>query len=221
MTKPIRIILVDDHKIVHQALAEMISFVDDFELVAQGSNGQEAILLCREFSPDVVLMDVVMPRIDGIEATKRILADNPAIKILALSSFQDDVSVNSMLKSGAIGYVLKNASVDELESVIRTVYEGHSVIDISLVQRVFQPYINSQDNQNNQNRGQNQSESNLSPRELEILRLVANGMSYNQIADCLTIGLSTVKFHLGNILTKLGVETRNEAILIAAKNNII
>lgn len=210
-TKPIRIILVDDHKVVHQALAEMISFVEDFELVAQGSNGQEAILLCREFSPDVVLMDVVMPRIDGVEATKRILTENPTIKILALSSFQDDVSVNSMLKSGAIGYVLKNASVDELESVIRTVYEGHSVIDTSLMQRVLQPQIGRQSH----------NDINLSPRELEILKMVANGMSYNQIADCLTIGLSTVKFHLGNILTKLGVETRNEAILIAAKNNII
>src|SRR5215213_7900914 len=104
-TKPIRIILVDDHRVVHQALAEMISFVSDFELVAQGSNGQEAIHLCNEFSPDVVLMDIVMPGIDGIEATRRILTDNPTIKILGLSSFQDDVSVNAMLKSGAVGYV--------------------------------------------------------------------------------------------------------------------
>jgi NarL family two-component system response regulator LiaR len=209
--KPIRLILVDDHRVVHQALAEMVSFVDDFELVAQGSNGQEAVHLCREFAPDIVLMDVVMPVMDGVEATKRILADNPSIKILALSSFQDDVSVNSMLRSGAIGYVLKNASVDELESVIRTVYEGHSVIDMSLMQRVLQPDLQRK----------TQSDINLSPRELEILKMVANGMSYNQIADCLTIGLSTVKFHLGNILSKLGVETRSEAILVAAKNNII
>jgi NarL family two-component system response regulator LiaR len=209
--KPIRLVLVDDHRIVHQALAEMVSFVDDFELVAQGSNGQEAVHLCREYTPDIVLMDVVMPGMDGVEATKQILADNPSIKILALSSFQDDVSVNSMLRSGAIGYVLKNASVDELESVIRTVYEGHSVIDMSLMQFVLQPDMPQK----------TQSDINLSPRELEILKMVANGMSYNQIADCLTIGLSTVKFHLGNILSKLGVETRSEAILVAAKNNII
>jgi DNA-binding NarL/FixJ family response regulator len=116
-----------------------------------------------------------------------------------------------MLRTGAIGYILKNASVDELESVIRTVYEGHSVIDMSLMQRVLQPDINRK----------TKNDANLSPRELEILKMVANGMSYNQIADCLTIGLSTVKFHLGNILSKLGVDTRNEAILVAAKNNII
>lgn len=208
--KKIRIILVDDHKVVHQALAAMISFVDEFELVAQGGNGKEAVELCAEFAPDVVLMDVMMPVMDGIEATKRILAQQPAIKILALSSFQDDVSVNAMLRSGAVGYVLKNASVDELENIIHTVYEGKAVIDASLMQRILQPY-----------HGQSSFDSNLSPRELEILKLVASGMSYAQVGRCLDISLSTVKFHLSNILLKLEVDTRNEAILVAAKNNLI
>ncbi len=207
-TKPIRIILVDDHKVVHQALAAMISFVDDFELVAQGSNGKEAIELCHEFVPDIVLMDVVMPIIDGIEATRKILMQHPNIKILALSSFQDDVSVNSMLRSGAVGYVLKNAPVDELESIIRTVLEGKAVIDATLIQSILQPHRRDND-------------PNLSPRELEILNLVASGMSYGQVAQCLEISLSTVKFHKQNILLKLDVETRNEAILVAAKNNLI
>lgn len=206
--KPIRIILVDDHKVVHQALAAMISFVDDFELVAQGSNGKEAIELCHEFVPDIVLMDVVMPIIDGIEATRKILMQHPNIKILALSSFQDDVSVNSMLRSGAVGYVLKNAPVDELESIIRTVLEGKAVIDATLIQSILQPHRRDND-------------PNLSPRELEILNLVASGMSYGQVAQCLEISLSTVKFHKQNILLKLDVETRNEAILVAAKNNLI
>lgn len=208
--KSIRIILVDDHRVVHQALAEMISFVDDFELVAQGSNGQEAIDLCREFLPDLVLMDVVMPGIDGVQATRRILADHPGIKILALSSFQDDVSVNSMLKSGAVGYVLKNTSVDELESIIRIVHEGKTVIDTHLIQKVLLPDVLT-----------THSDLNLSSRELEILKLIAGGMSYNQVADCLSISLSTVKFHIGNILAKLKVDTRNEAILVAAKSGII
>jgi two-component system, NarL family, response regulator LiaR len=209
ITKPIRIILVDDHRVVHQALAEMISFVDDFELVAQGSNGLEAVHLCNEFMPDVVLMDVVMPGVDGIEATKRILAENPAIKILALSSFQDDVSVNSMLKSGAVGYILKNASVDELEHIIRTINEGNTVIDTNLMQMILHAERTSS------------ADVSLSPRELEILKLIAGGMSYNQAANCLTISLSTVKFHIANILTKLKVETRNEAILVAAKLGLI
>jgi two-component system, NarL family, response regulator LiaR len=209
LTKPIRIILVDDHRVVHQALAEMISFVDDFELVAQGSNGLEAVHLCNEFMPDVVLMDVVMPVIDGIEATKRILAGHPAIKILALSSFQDDVSVNAMLKSGAVGYILKNASVDELEHIIRTINEGNTVIDTNLMQMILHSERTSS------------ADVSLSPRELEILKLIAGGMSYNQAANCLTISLSTVKFHIANILTKLKVETRNEAILVAAKLGLI
>jgi two-component system, NarL family, response regulator LiaR len=209
ITKPIRIILVDDHRVVHQALAEMISFVDDFELVAQGSNGLEAVHLCNEFTPDVVLMDVVMPVIDGIEATKRILAGNPRIKILALSSFQDDISVNSMLKSGAVGYILKNASVDELEHIIRTINEGNTVIDTNLMQMILHTERTSS------------ADVSLSPRELEILKLIAGGMSYNQVANSLTISLSTVKFHVANILTKLKVETRNEAILIAAKLGLI
>jgi two-component system, NarL family, response regulator LiaR len=200
---------VDDHRVVHQALAEMISFVDDFELVAQGSNGLEAVHLCNEFTPDVVLMDVVMPVIDGIEATKRILAGNPRIKILALSSFQDDISVNSMLKSGAVGYILKNASVDELEHIIRTINEGNTVIDTNLMQMILHTERTSS------------ADVSLSPRELEILKLIAGGMSYNQVANSLTISLSTVKFHVANILTKLKVETRNEAILIAAKLGLI
>ena len=210
ITDPIRIILVDDHKVVHQALAAMMSFVDDFELVAQGSNGREAIDLCDEFIPDVVLMDVVMPEVDGIEATKQILAAHPHIKILALSSFQDDVSVNSMLKSGAIGYILKNASVDELESIIRAVHEGKAVLDAALMKRILHPAAPHID-----------FDPSLSPRELEILTLVAGGMSYRQVGKCLGISLSTVKFHLNNILSKLGVETRNEAILVAAKLNLI
>lgn len=203
--KPIRIVLVDDHRVVHQALAEMISFVEDFELVAQGSNGQEAIDLCREYLPDVV-----MPGIDGVQATRRILADTPTLKILALSSFQDDVSVNSMLKSGAVGYILKNTSIDELESIIRTVNEGKTVIDSHLMQKVLLPDAPAA-----------HSDPSLSPRELEILKMIAGGMSYNQVGDCLGISLSTVKFHISNILAKLKVDTRNEAILVAAKCGII
>jgi two-component system, NarL family, response regulator LiaR len=207
----IRILLVDDHRIVHQALSEMIGFVDDFELVGQCSNGKEAVALCAGQQPHVVLMDVVMPVMDGIEATERILAAHPQIKILALSSFQDDDSVQSMLRQGAVGYVLKNTSVDELESIIRTVYEGNTVISSDLMQNILRsggPAPQTQD-------------FGLSPRELETLQLIASGMSYGQIADKLSISTSTVKFHVGNVLTKLNVETRNEAIVLAAKNGLI
>jgi len=206
----IRILIVDDHRSVHQALADMISFVDDFELVAQGSNGQEAVMLCEEHKPDVVLMDVVMPIMDGIEATRKILYTNQNIKILALSSFQDNDSVNAMLKNGALGYILKNASVDELEGIIRTIYKGKSVIDSNLIQQLMQ-WTPSHD----------KNEFNLTRREIEILKLISNGMSYAQVANQLTISQSTVKFHVGNILNKLQVSTRNEAIMLAAKRGVI
>lgn len=207
---PIRIVIIDDHRTVHNALAELIRFVDDFELVGQGSNGQEAIALCEEQQPDVVLMDVVMPIMDGVEATKQILQKQPHIAVLALSSFQDNDSVQSMLKTGASGYILKNASVDELESIIRTVHQGKSVIDTQLMGQVMQHMTVEPKN-----------DFGLTPRELEILKLIAGGMGYSTVADQLTISISTVKFHMGNILTKLDVDTRNEAILIAAKNDII
>lgn len=206
----IRIIIIDDHRAVHKALSEMISFVDDFELVAQGSNGQEAVLLCDEHCPDVVLMDVVMPIMDGIEATRKILATNPNVKILALSSFQDNDSVNAMLKNGALGYILKNASVDELEDIIRTIHKGKSVIDSNLIQQLMQ-WTPTKD----------KNEFNLTRREIEILKLISSGMSYAQVANQLTISQSTVKFHVGNILNKLDVLTRNEAIMVAAKRGIV
>ena len=209
-SKPIRIIVVDDHRVVHQALAEMISFVEDFSLVAQGSNGREAVELCREFVPDIVLMDVVMPVMDGIEATKRICAEHAGIKVIALSSFQDDVSVNAMLRGGAVGYILKNASVDELDAIIRTVNEGNAVIDCNLMRKVLAPGATLGD-----------SDFRLSPRELEILRMIARGMNYTQVSKCLTISISTVKFHIGNMLSKLRVETRNEAIMVASKNGLL
>jgi len=208
--KTLRIMIVDDHRAVHKALAEMIGFVQDFDLVAQASNGQEAVALCHEHAPDVVMMDVVMPVMDGVEATRQILQSNPQIKIIALSSFQDNDSVNAMLKNGASGYVLKNASVDELENIIRTVHQGKSVIDTQLMQQLMQVPETTTNNS-----------FGLSPRELEILKLISGGMSYAQVADQLTISMSTVKFHVSNILTKLNVETRNEAIMTAAKNDII
>lgn len=210
MNDRIRIIIVDDHRKVHQALSEMIGLVDRFELVGQGSNGKEAVALCKEHKPDIVLMDVVMPVMDGVEATRKIREENPDIKVLALSSFQDNDSVKSMLNNGAAGYILKDTSVDELEMIIRTVYQGNSVVASQLMQQVLETA-----------QAPHEADFGLSPRELQILKLISGGMSYGQVADQLTISTSTVKFHVGNILTKLEVDTRNEAILIAAKNNII
>ena len=209
MTNPkIKIILVDDHRRVHQAISEMLSFVDDIELLAHGSNGLEAIELCDLYRPDLVLMDIVMPVMDGVEATKQILKKHPNIKVLALSSFKDQDSVRTALESGAVGYVLKDSSVDDLENTIRAAYEGQSILSPEIMQALLKMPTSDQ-------------AINLSSRELEVLKLFSNGMTNNQIAMILTISVSTVKFHIANILNKLEVDTRAEAIVIAAKNNLV
>jgi len=204
----ISIILVDDHRRVHQAISEMIGFFDDIELLAHGSNGREAIELCNRYQPDLVLMDVVMPIMDGIEATKHIIEKNPEIKVLALSSFKDHHTVRTMLENGAIGFVLKDSSVDDLENTIRTAYAGQSILSPEIMQALLETQQSNQ-------------ETNLSARELEVLKLFASGMTNNQIAHTLTISISTVKFHITNIVEKLGVNTRAEALVAAAKNKLI
>jgi NarL family two-component system response regulator LiaR len=208
----IGIILVDDHRRVHQVISEIISFFDDIELLGHGSNGLEAIDLCDRYEPDLVLMDVVMPTMDGVEATKRILNKHPDIKILALSSFQDYDTAHAMLESGAVGYVLKDSSVNELENTIRATVEGKSILSPEIMQTLLTP----------PNRGEKQkTDVHLSAREQEVLQLFASGMTNGEIAAQLIISVSTVKFHITNILSKLSVDTRAEALVVAAKHNLV
>lgn len=204
----IGIIVVDDHRRVHQALTEMTSFLDDIEILAHGSNGAEAIDLCDRYQPDLILMDIVMPVMDGVEATRQIMVKHPDVKILALSSFDDQDAMREMLASGAVGYLLKNGSMEHLEHTIRTAIEGNSILSPKMVQALLTEQKNT-------------SNFHLSRREKEVLRHFANGLTNAEIASELTISNSTVKFHITNILSKLGAETRAEALVIAAKNNLV
>lgn len=206
----IGLILIDDHRRVHQAIAEMLDFIDDIDLLAQGHNGLDAIALCDEHQPDVVLMDVVMPGMDGIEATRQITSKHPDIKILALSSFKDPDTTRAMLEAGAAGFILKDSSVDDLENTIRTAFEGQSILSPEVMQSLL---VSPQS-------GVSQAVS-LTPREQEVLQHFAAGMTNGEIAAQLSISVSTVKFHISNILEKLGVQTRAEALVIAAKHNLV
>ncbi|MCB9438544.1 MAG: response regulator transcription factor [Anaerolineales bacterium] len=207
---PIRVILVDDHKHIHDAVSTLLNQQADIQLVGQASNGFEVVRLCDELKPDVILMDVVMPGMNGVEATRQIREKHPHIKILVLSSFQDDASVHEMLANGANGYVLKGAIALDLADTIRTTYQGKSVFSNEVAQMLLRP-----------NRDEQQQTFGLTDREQEVIKLMADGLNNNEIAHRLFISRSTVKFHIANIVQKMGVETRAEAIVLAAKNGLI
>jgi two-component system, NarL family, response regulator LiaR len=204
----IRVILIDDHAHIHQAAAIVLNQTPDIELVAQGSNGREALELCAEYQPDIVLMDVMMPVMDGIEASKQLLERMPQMKILVLSSFQDDDSVRAMLTNGAIGYILKGELAKDLCNAIRSAHSGQTVMSQPVARMLL-------------NHDRPKHDFDLTAREIEILKRITEGLNNQEIAAKLVISPSTVKFHLTNILRKMRVDTRAEAIVLAAKNDLI
>ncbi|MBE2269722.1 MAG: response regulator transcription factor [Anaerolinea sp.] len=210
MKSQIRVMLVDDHMHIHKAVAMVLETADDIVLAAQCGNGKEALLLCAQQQFDVILMDVLMPVMDGIEATARVHQLYPQIKILVLSAFQDDESVHAMLANGASGYVLKTSLAQDLINAIRSTDSGSTVLSAE-VTRVL---LNSPATPVVQ-------DFKLTQREMEILKCMAEGLNNGEIAARLIISQSTVKFHIANLLTKMGVETRPEAIVLAAKNNLV
>jgi NarL family two-component system response regulator LiaR len=205
---PIRVILVDDHLQIHRLVHVILGATSDIKLVGQGANGQEAIALCEQYQPDIALMDVVMPVLDGIEATKVLHERLPAIKVLVLSSFQDHESVYAMLRNGAVGYLVKSSLAQDLAETIRATFQGKMVFSSEVGAHLVsppQPTLNFY----------------LTDRELEVLVLLAEGLTNQQTAQKLSISQSTLKFHMTNIFEKLGVQTRSEALVLAAKNNLI
>jgi two-component system, NarL family, response regulator LiaR len=208
-SRNIRVILVDDHARVHQLVTTALSKSEDITLIAQGATGEEAIQLAEKYQPDLMLMDVVMPVMSGVEATKVIHERFPNVKIMVLSSFQDDESVHAMLQNGATGYILKNAISSDLVNMIRTAHTGVAVFSSEVAQVLI--HVNKGVVNN----------FGLTEREIEVLKLMAMGLNNAEIAQKLVISQSTVKFHINNLIQKMGVETRAEAIVIAAKNNLI
>lgn len=204
-------LLADDQLRVHEAVILALRGADDIVLVGQAADGDEAVILCGQLLPDLVLMDVLMPGIGGIEATRRIHQRQPQVNILVLSAMQDDTTVRAMLEAGAVGYVLKDSLARDLAATIRATHAGNAVFSQRITDRLLQ---NSQPAPVSQGFG-------LTERELEVLKLMAEGLNNGELAARLHISQSTVKFHITNILDKMGVATRPEAIVLAAKNNLV
>jgi two-component system, NarL family, response regulator LiaR len=206
----IRVLVVDDHNVVRSGLITFLRAYDDLELVGEARNGLEAVRLCRQARPDVILMDLMMPDMDGIAATRAILADDPEIKIIAMTSFEQDELVHGVLAAGAISYLLKNVTADELARAIRDAASGRSTLSPEAARVLVQATRPTQ-----------APISSLTERERQVLNLVVQGHSNQQIAEAMVISLATVKAHVSSILAKLEVSSRAEAIAFAVKNRLV
>ena len=208
----IKLLLVDDHQMVRLGLSSYFSIQDDMEVIGEAEDGQEGVNQALSLRPDVILMDLVMDGMDGIEATKEILAQWPEAKIIIVTSFIDDEKVFPAMEAGASGYMLKTSSASEIADAIRSAYKGDTVFEEEVTQKIIerdhmpQEYLLHDD---------------LTNRETEILQLIAQGLSNQEIADECFITLKTVKTHVSNILSKLDVSDRTQATIYAFKHNLV
>jgi len=207
----IRVLLVDDHEMVRAGVSAFLSTQPDIEVVAEASDGQAGALLALERRPDVILMDLVMEPVDGVEGTRLIRKDWPEAKILVVTSFLDDEKVYPVIEAGAMSYVLKTASAFDIAEAIRKTANGQSVMAAQvtgkMMERLRRPTTHLHDD--------------LTEREQEVLQLMARGMANQEIADELFISLKTVKTHVSNILSKLDVVDRTQAVVYAFKHNLV
>jgi NarL family two-component system response regulator LiaR len=210
LTATIRVLIADDHTMVRNGLMMILNSYPDIELVGQAVNGQEAVEMGRSLRPDVVLMDLLMPEMDGVSATSTLHSSNPEIRVIALTSFKEDELIYTAMKAGIVGYLMKDCTADELVNAIRDASKGKTTISSDVMQAALRVAEHGSGRQ-----------YRLSERERDVLRLVVRGFSNKQIAHNLTVSESTVKFHVSNVLSKLGVATRSEAVALAVQHKLV
>jgi len=212
MPKKIRLLICDDHAVVRRGLRSLVSIKPEMELVGEAVDGEEAVAMTKKLKPDVIIMDLIMPRKDGVAAITEIKKKNQAAKILVLTSFSDDKNVFSAIKAGASGYLLKDSSPEDLMQAINDVYQGKSSLHPVIAQKVIHEMHQPSDLP--------PTDDPLSAREVEVLRNVAQGMSNQEIARTLKIKEGTVRIHVGNILNKLQLANRTQAALYALREGL-
>ncbi|CAH0293899.1 Transcriptional regulatory protein LiaR [Peribacillus sp. Bi96] len=208
----IKVLFVDDHEMVRIGVSAYLSAQSDIEVIGEADNGLKAVELAMELRPDIILMDLVMPEMDGIEATKRIIEKWPEAKIIIVTSFLDDEKVYPALEAGATSYMLKTSKASEIARAVRSTFQGQSVLEPEvtgkMMEKLRRPKIT-------------QPHDQLTNREMEILLLMTQGKTNQEIADELYIALKTAKVHVSNILSKLAVQDRTQAVIYAFKHSLV
>ena len=214
MPEPIRILLVDDHEVVRQGVRAFFDVQEGFEVIGEAESGAEAVKIVENLVPDVVLMDLIMPGMDGVEATRLVKNISPTSQIVVLTSYHDDEHIFPALKAGALSYILKDVKMDELADAVRNAARGEATLHPRVASRVIQELQGA-------NKDDQGPIADLTSREMETLKLIAQGMSNHEIAETLVISEYTVKGHVSNILSKLHLADRTQAAVFAWREGIM
>ncbi len=212
MSEKIRVLICDDHEVVRQGLTTFLELQEDIEIAGQASDGVDAVAKAAAIGPDVILMDVVMPKVDGIEAIRRIVAADAAAKVIVLTSFAEDDKIFPAIRAGAIGYLMKDVSPQDLARAIRMARDGEPLLHPDVARRLMTELSSG---------GVNPELARLTERETEVLRLIAQGRANKEIARDLVLSEKTVKTHVSNILQKLHLADRTQAALFAVRQHLV
>lgn len=214
MSERIRILIVDDHALIREGLRAVLETQPDMELVGEASDGSDGVNMAHIFKPDVVLMDMQLPKMDGVEATRLIIHNDPGIRVLVLSNYMEDDKVLGVLKAGARGYLLKDTGPHELRQAVRDVFHGKSALDPAIQRKLVDQVANPHDKTTS-------LVESLTAREREVLKLMTEGMTNEQIAARLSLAQGTARFHVSNVLRKMGFPNRTQAVLYALQNGLV